>query len=106
MGGKKEPDAKSDVYSFGVLLLEMLSGKEPRDVIHESGSSFIVWVRQRIEEDDVEGFLDPSARSCEEDDDMLRAAQLALRCTAEDPDARPSMLHVVDFLSQEVGAND
>jgi len=94
------------VYSFGVLLFEMLSGKDAMDPVLEESEelSFTAWARLRIEDEDMDGFLDPCiVRSSGEDDDMLRAAQVALRCTAQDPDRRPSMLQVVDVLSGSRG---
>lgn len=102
LSGKKQPDSKSDVYSFGVLLLEMLSGKEPSDPLFDDSEEgpFVAWARIHIEQDAPSTFLDSCLlRSSEDNELMMQAAQLALRCTNVDPYTRPSMLEVVDILS-------
>ncbi|RLN11830.1 putative leucine-rich repeat receptor-like serine/threonine-protein kinase [Panicum miliaceum] len=45
LGGR--PSTQGDVYSFGVMLLEMISGKRPTDVIAEEGHGLHDWARNR-----------------------------------------------------------
>ncbi|XP_028768795.1 probable LRR receptor-like serine/threonine-protein kinase At1g06840 [Neltuma alba] len=81
---------KSDVYSFGVVLLELLTGKPPIShgknlvreitVAYQSGEVFSVMDRRMgpYPSEHLEKFL-----------------TLALKCSQDEPDARPKMAEVV-----------
>uniref|UniRef100_A0A8R7QXF9 non-specific serine/threonine protein kinase n=2 Tax=Triticum urartu TaxID=4572 RepID=A0A8R7QXF9_TRIUA len=49
LGG--HPSARGDVYSFGVLILELLTGKRPTDVIFDEGLTLHDWVRRHYPHD-------------------------------------------------------
>ena len=49
MGG--HPSTQGDVYSFGGMLLEVITGKRPTDVIFHEGLTLHDWVRRRYPHD-------------------------------------------------------
>ncbi|GAB2236251.1 hypothetical protein Droror1_Dr00027990, partial [Drosera rotundifolia] len=86
---------KADVYSFGILLLELLTGRNPAQaIINGEGIDLLTWVRSIIKEEDFTSDvfdleLLRSKHAAEEMDQLLL---LAIDCTSQYPDRRPSML--------------
>ncbi|KAK3131801.1 hypothetical protein QOZ80_6AG0511660 [Eleusine coracana subsp. coracana] len=97
LGGR--PSTQGDVYSFGVMLLEMISGKRPTDVISEEGHSLHEWVRicclrQHEEDAVVERSLlpgDPVPGHGEVMEVIVELLELGVACTQHVPAMRPSM---------------
>ncbi|KAL6851619.1 hypothetical protein ACP4OV_020183 [Aristida adscensionis] len=94
-----QPTAKSDVYSFGVVLLELATGRpavlrdpEPTSVIH--------WARQRLARGNIEGVVDPRMRGDHDVNGVWKAADIALKCTAQASAQRPTMTDVVAQLQE------
>ncbi|GJN00721.1 hypothetical protein PR202_ga17921 [Eleusine coracana subsp. coracana] len=89
------------------MLLEMISGKRPTDVISEEGHSLHEWVRicclQQHEEDAVvERSLlpgDPVPRHGEVMEVIVELLELGVACTQLVPNMRPSM----DDVAHEIG---
>ncbi|GJX51893.1 LRR receptor-like serine/threonine-protein kinase FEI 1 [Tanacetum coccineum] len=81
---------KSDVYSFGVLLLELVTGKRPTDpAFVKRGLNVVGWVC-------ISECTDADASTVE------AILEIAGRCTDANPEDRPSMQQVLQFLEQEV----
>ncbi|RAL39033.1 hypothetical protein DM860_011519 [Cuscuta australis] len=95
---------KSDVYSFGVLLLELVTGKRPTDPMFvKQGLNVVGWMNtiQKEKQHGVEDVLD--RRCADADMESVEAViEIAGRCTDSNPEARPSMQVVLQFLEQEV----
>ncbi|KAI3666968.1 hypothetical protein L6452_42009 [Arctium lappa] len=100
--------SKVDVFSYGVVILEMITGRNPTGKQHTSNedgkaeSSLIEWVREKTQdvngiqtESWVEDIVDPSIRGEYDRTIMENLVRIALHCTEEDRDARPSMSQVV-----------
>ncbi|KAJ8646759.1 hypothetical protein MRB53_008507 [Persea americana] len=88
---------KADVYSFGVLLLELLTGKAPtHSLLNEEGVDLPRWVQSVVREEwTAEVFDLELLRYQNIEEEMVQLLQLAIDCTAQYPDKRPSMSEVV-----------
>ncbi|KZV33987.1 leucine-rich repeat receptor-like serine/threonine-protein kinase [Dorcoceras hygrometricum] len=109
MGRRASP--QGDVYSFGVLLLEIMSGKRPTDVLFQQGSSLPEWIKSCYP-DKLEPIIQEATklRSTQLDmcpfdqniwrDVVLELIELGLICTQNNPGTRPTMLDVAHEMSR------
>lgn len=98
------------MYSYGVLLLEIVMGKRPTDVLFHEGASMHEWVKkhyrkelERIVEEAVERMggragLSPHERKVW-NDVVVEMMELGLICTQYNAGARPSMMDVAHEIS-------
>ncbi|KAJ7544589.1 hypothetical protein O6H91_09G084200 [Diphasiastrum complanatum] len=95
-------DEKVDVYSFGVVLLELVTGKRPIEAEFGDEADLVSWVRSKIHmKGDAIDLLDPRIRDSERAETSMKLClQLAMRCTSEFAQLRPSMRDVVEILLQ------
>ncbi|GFP88292.1 protein strubbelig-receptor family 8 [Phtheirospermum japonicum] len=79
---------KSDIYAFGVLVFQILSGKR----------RYSTAMRASAESRSLDDVIDPnlSGKFCEGEAAML--AKVAVMCTHESPEERPSMEMIVEEL--------
>ncbi|XP_019185623.1 PREDICTED: probable inactive receptor kinase At1g48480 isoform X2 [Ipomoea nil] len=88
---------KADVYSFGVLLLELLTGKAPTHALsNEEGVDLPRWVQSVVREEWTSEVFDLELLRYQNvvEEDMVQLLQLAVNCTAQYPDKRPSMAEI------------
>ncbi|XP_054805237.1 putative leucine-rich repeat receptor-like serine/threonine-protein kinase At2g24130 [Prosopis cineraria] len=106
-GMGEKASTQGDVYSFGVLLLEIVTGRPPTDVLVHEGSSLHEWVKRQYPyklDNIVDKALQRLAHSGQHDrkiwqDVVMELIELSLLCTQHNPLTRPSMLDV----AQEMG---
>ncbi|XP_078169128.1 putative leucine-rich repeat receptor-like protein kinase At2g19210 isoform X2 [Carex rostrata] len=98
---------KSDVYSFGVVLLQIVTGQpaiiQGSRSENESGSmniNIIQWVRQRLARGNIESVVDARMQGEYDINSVWKAADVALKCTAQSAAQRPTMTEVVIQLKE------
>ncbi|XP_024521955.1 cysteine-rich receptor-like protein kinase 2 isoform X2 [Selaginella moellendorffii] len=86
---------KIDVYSYGIVILETVSGKRNRDrsLVDEA------WQIHADAGGVFGDFVDPKLENEVSNSQALQLVTLALMCTQDLPQARPSMPHVVAMLA-------
>ncbi|GLJ18205.1 hypothetical protein SUGI_0321950 [Cryptomeria japonica] len=91
---------KSDVYSYGIVLLQLLTLKQPSS--EDVSGNLSEWIRNKIIHS-YEGVLDPAIFSDATESrkkKIKKVLGLALMCTRDNPQRRPSMKEVVESLIQ------
>ncbi|PUZ65099.1 hypothetical protein GQ55_3G196200 [Panicum hallii var. hallii] len=97
--GAERLTEKCDVYSFGVVLLEVITGKPA--VMHcPEPTHIITWVRQRLSRGSIEDVVDARVQGGYDANVAWKAADLALKCTEQAPEQRPTMTDVVTQLQE------
>ena len=97
-----KPTKKSDVYSFGVLALEVACGRRTVDLSLPSDDFVLadcVW--RAHEAGELLRVVDGRLRSDYDPDQMTTMLQLGLWCCHPDPNARPTMRLVGQWLKSE-----
>ncbi|XP_016438973.1 putative receptor protein kinase ZmPK1 [Nicotiana tabacum] len=101
--------SKVDVYSYGIVLLEMITGKSPevcaygscRDNDAMGQGVLVTWIREKMRAASetkswIQEIVDPSLNGIFDLEKMEILLKVALQCSEEDRDARPTMCEVVD----------
>ena len=90
-----------DVYSFGILLLEIISGKKPVEKLPGGVKRDIVqWVTPYVQKGGFNHIADPRLKGKFDLDQLKSAILLAMKCIDNNPENRPSMLEVVEWLKK------
>lgn len=95
---------KTDVYSYGVVLLELITGKTAVDPSFPESMDIVGWVPHAMNgAEQIGPVCDPALLdevfSTVEMEEVRKVLRLALRCTANEPSRRPSMVDVVKELT-------
>ncbi|XP_047306654.1 putative receptor-like protein kinase At3g47110 [Impatiens glandulifera] len=100
-----EMSMKGDVYSYGVLLLEMLTGKRPTDLMFVDGLNIRIFASQSLAGNAIEIVMDPTILKCDividqRDNCLITMVKIGLACSEELPQNRMCMTDVVRELEQ------
>jgi hypothetical protein len=97
------------VHSFGVMLLELITGKRPTDVIFHEGLTLHDWVRRHYPHDvaAVVAHAPWRERELQEAADVavVELIELGLVCTQHSPALRPTMAdacHEISLLKEDL----
>ncbi|XP_047306404.1 putative receptor-like protein kinase At3g47110 [Impatiens glandulifera] len=95
-----EMSMKGDVYSYGVLLLEMLTGKRPTDLMFVDGLNIRNFTSQVLTGNVIEIVMDPVILNGDivigqRDNCLIAMVKIALACSEELPQNRMNMTDVV-----------
>ncbi|XP_028221101.1 PTI1-like tyrosine-protein kinase At3g15890 [Glycine soja] len=93
-----------DVYSFGILLLEILSAKKPIEKLPGGVKRDIVqWVTPHVQKGNFLHIADPKLKGHFDLEQLKSVVMIAMRCTDNSPEKRPSMAEVVEWLKGGMG---
>ncbi|EOY23023.1 Kinase superfamily protein [Theobroma cacao] len=93
-----------DVYSFGILLLEIISARKPLEKLPSGVKRDIVqWVTPYVQKGTFDHIADPRLKGKFDRAQLKSAVTIAIKCTDSNPENRPSMLEVVEWLKGGVG---
>ncbi|KAK9735803.1 hypothetical protein RND81_04G229200 [Saponaria officinalis] len=104
----RELTDKCDVYSFGVLMLELITGMNPSEMV-KSGKDLVgEFVSKAERNGGIKEMIDMNVVEEEGNlEEIQRFARLALQCVAKKGDERPTMIGVVEELWRiQEGRND
>lgn len=93
-----------DVYSFGILLLEIVSARKPIEKPQGGIKKDIVqWVIPLVDQGLWDMIVDPKLGDKYERPQVRTVVLAAMRCTDGNPEMRPTMKEVVEFLNRGMG---
>lgn len=94
-----------DVYSFGILLLEIISAKKPIEKLPGGVKRDIVqWVTPFVQKGAFDQIADPRLKGRFDRTQLKLTVMIAMRCTDSNPENRPSMKKVVNWLNGGLGS--
>lgn len=101
-GYSKKATEQMDTYSFGVMLLELVTGRAADENIESGEGEFldiVKYVRRKINiTNGAIQVVDPKISNSSSQQAILRALDIAARCTSVAPEKRPPMCEVVRAL--------
>ncbi|KAL7229599.1 hypothetical protein ACSBR2_008160 [Camellia fascicularis] len=108
-GMGKRASTQGDVYSFGVLLLEIVTGKRPTDVLLHEGSSLHEWVKSCYPHK-LEPVVQEALERCAPHNNQVydhkawhsvifELIELGIICTQYNPSTRPTMSDVAQEMA-------
>ncbi|KAL9244801.1 hypothetical protein vseg_018527 [Gypsophila vaccaria] len=99
---------KSDVYGFGVVIVELLTGLRALDTTRPSGRHTLAdWIKPFLaDKRKLKSIMDSRLEGRYPSKAAIVAADLALKCLAQEPKNRPSMQEVLETLMKIESMDD
>ncbi|TYI17813.1 hypothetical protein ES332_A07G051000v1 [Gossypium tomentosum] len=92
----------TDVFAFGAFLLEIACGRRPISQSPVDEVILVDWVYSCWRKGDIVEAKDPNLGSNYELEEVELVLKLGLICSHSEPEARPTMRHVVQFLERNM----
>ncbi|XP_021661651.1 probable receptor-like protein kinase At1g80640 isoform X2 [Hevea brasiliensis] len=91
---------KSDVYAFGVVLLELLMGRKPVEMISEDQClSIVTWAMPQLtDRSKLPNIVDPVIKDTMDLRHLYQVAAVAVLCVQQEPSYRPLITDVLHSL--------
>ncbi|CAG7894099.1 unnamed protein product [Brassica rapa] len=91
----------TDIFAFGVLLLEVACGRRPIQIQNEGGERGLLldWVFEFWSDGNILDAKDPNLGTECDQREVEMILKLGLLCSHSNPQARPSMRQVLNYLS-------
>ncbi|KAF3542130.1 hypothetical protein F2Q69_00022828 [Brassica cretica] len=98
----------TDVFAFGAFLLEVVCGRRPIEIQHESDEVFLLvdWVFRLWNRGNILDAVDPNIGSEYNEKEVEMILKIGLLCSHSDPRARPSMRQVLHYLRGDAKLSD
>ncbi|KAL8260156.1 hypothetical protein R6Q59_028109 [Mikania micrantha] len=99
---------QSDVYSFGIVMLELLTGRKAHDRSRARGEHYLVrWAISRLHDIDLlTKMVDPSLDAAYSSKSLSRFADIISLCLQVEPEFRPPMSEIVQYLEHMTKMKD
>ncbi|KAK9727210.1 hypothetical protein RND81_05G265900 [Saponaria officinalis] len=103
-----KPTTVTDVFAFGTFLLEVACGRRPIGLHNPDREDFTLvdWVFESLKKGTILETSDPKLEGHYVNQEMELVLKLGLHCSHPNPEARPSMRQVVQFLRFESNLPD
>ncbi|KAL5982205.1 hypothetical protein ACLOJK_016275 [Asimina triloba] len=92
---------RTDVFGYGIMLLELVSGRRAIDLSGEEDVLLLDHAKKMERENRLHDIVDGNLNHCYDSDEVEMLIKIALLCTQQSPEDRPTMSEVVRMLEGE-----